>query len=171
MTPPLSNCRMSLPTENPFQVTIGRLHFSHTTENNMRKKGRPNPDQKCATYMHACEVQDALCVMCAVHLLLVAHTGAYAHNRSQDNMCVWCAMYNTVCVVCNVQYSMWHCLKSKALSIPPYCFLLHSFSIRFFSLVVSVHAYTSDDESFPLVEHVSERIIVRVSPVFILNFT
>ena len=106
MIPPLSNCRMSLPTENPFQVTIGRLHFSHTTENNMRKKGRPNPDQKCATYMHACEVQDALCVMCAVHLLLVAHTGAYAHNRSQDNMCVWCAMYNTVCVVCNVQYSM-----------------------------------------------------------------
>ena len=34
--------------------------------------------------------------------------------------------------------------------------------------MVSVHAYTSDDESFPLVEHVSERIIVRVSPVFIV---
>lgn len=26
--------------------TIGRLHFSETTSNNMRKKGKPNPDQR-----------------------------------------------------------------------------------------------------------------------------
>jgi hypothetical protein len=28
------------------KVTIGRLHFSETTTNNMRKKGKPNPDQR-----------------------------------------------------------------------------------------------------------------------------
>eukprot|EP00039_Didymoeca_costata_P025317 m.12950 g.12950 ORF g.12950 m.12950 type:complete len:548 (-) comp4759_c0_seq1:47-1690(-) len=29
-----------------FSKTIGRLHFSETTQNNMRKRGMPNPDQK-----------------------------------------------------------------------------------------------------------------------------
>jgi hypothetical protein len=28
------------------KVTVGRLHFSETTCNNMRKKGRPNPEQR-----------------------------------------------------------------------------------------------------------------------------
>ena len=28
------------------KVTVGRLHFSETTTNNMRKKGKPNPDQR-----------------------------------------------------------------------------------------------------------------------------
>lgn len=28
------------------QLTIGRLHFFETTANNMRKKGKPNPDQR-----------------------------------------------------------------------------------------------------------------------------
>ncbi|KAJ8706326.1 hypothetical protein PYW08_010952 [Mythimna loreyi] len=28
------------------KVTVGRLHFAETTNNNMRKKGRPNPDQR-----------------------------------------------------------------------------------------------------------------------------
>uniref|UniRef100_A0A1A7WSW5 Myelin regulatory factor-like n=1 Tax=Iconisemion striatum TaxID=60296 RepID=A0A1A7WSW5_9TELE len=28
------------------KVTLGRLHFSETTSNNMRKKGKPNPDQR-----------------------------------------------------------------------------------------------------------------------------
>ena len=28
------------------KITVGRLHFSETTSNNMRKKGRPNPDQR-----------------------------------------------------------------------------------------------------------------------------
>lgn len=30
-------------------MTVGRLHFSETTSNNMRKKGKPNPDQR---YFH-----------------------------------------------------------------------------------------------------------------------
>ncbi|XP_030377805.1 uncharacterized protein LOC115626563 [Scaptodrosophila lebanonensis] len=28
------------------KITVGRLHFSETTQNNMRKKGRPNPEQR-----------------------------------------------------------------------------------------------------------------------------
>ncbi|KAB0389811.1 hypothetical protein E2I00_000547, partial [Balaenoptera physalus] len=37
--------RVSLPPEQVTKVTVGRLHFSETTANNMRKKGKPNPDQ------------------------------------------------------------------------------------------------------------------------------
>ena len=35
--------------EQPSKMTVGRLHFSETTSNNMRKKGKPNPDQR---YFH-----------------------------------------------------------------------------------------------------------------------
>lgn len=28
------------------KLTIGRLHFAETTNNNMRKKGKPNPEQR-----------------------------------------------------------------------------------------------------------------------------
>ncbi|XP_033223232.1 myelin regulatory factor-like protein isoform X2 [Belonocnema kinseyi] len=35
--------------ERVTKVTVGRLHFSETTSNNMRKKGKPNPDQR---YFH-----------------------------------------------------------------------------------------------------------------------
>uniref|UniRef100_A0A2I3HLL2 Myelin regulatory factor n=1 Tax=Nomascus leucogenys TaxID=61853 RepID=A0A2I3HLL2_NOMLE len=37
---------VSLPPEQVTKVTVGRLHFSETTANNMRKKGKPNPDQR-----------------------------------------------------------------------------------------------------------------------------
>eukprot|EP00094_Tigriopus_californicus_P013108 TCALIF_12676-PA protein Name:"Similar to Myrf Myelin regulatory factor (Mus musculus)" AED:0.19 eAED:0.19 QI:157/0.8/0.72/0.81/1/1/11/0/994 len=30
----------------PLQLVVGRLHFTETTANNMRKKGKPNPSQK-----------------------------------------------------------------------------------------------------------------------------
>ena len=39
-------CRVNLPLEQVTKVTVGRLHFSETTANNMRKKGKPNPDQR-----------------------------------------------------------------------------------------------------------------------------
>lgn len=42
--PPL--LRVSLPSGKITKVTLGRLHFSETTANNMRKKGKPNPDQR-----------------------------------------------------------------------------------------------------------------------------
>lgn len=38
--------RVNLPPEQVTKVTVGRLHFSETTANNMRKKGKPNPDQR-----------------------------------------------------------------------------------------------------------------------------
>lgn len=41
-----SLCRVNLPPEQVTKVTVGRLHFSETTANNMRKKGKPNPDQR-----------------------------------------------------------------------------------------------------------------------------
>lgn len=37
---------MDLQGEQVTKVTVGRLHFSETTSNNMRKKGKPNPDQR-----------------------------------------------------------------------------------------------------------------------------
>lgn len=39
-------CRMELVADQVTKVTVGRLHFSETTTNNMRKKGKPNPDQR-----------------------------------------------------------------------------------------------------------------------------
>ncbi|KAI1309357.1 Myelin regulatory factor-like protein [Halotydeus destructor] len=40
---------VDLHPETPSKTTVGRLHFSETTSNNMRKKGKPNPDQR---YFH-----------------------------------------------------------------------------------------------------------------------
>uniref|UniRef100_F7F663 Myelin regulatory factor-like protein n=2 Tax=Monodelphis domestica TaxID=13616 RepID=F7F663_MONDO len=38
--------KIDLPGDQVTKVTLGRLHFSETTANNMRKKGKPNPDQR-----------------------------------------------------------------------------------------------------------------------------
>ncbi|KAM6290358.1 myelin regulatory factor-like protein [Porphyrio hochstetteri] len=38
--------KVDLPGDQVTKVTLGRLHFSETTANNMRKKGKPNPDQR-----------------------------------------------------------------------------------------------------------------------------
>lgn len=37
---------MELVNSQVTKVTVGRLHFSETTSNNMRKKGKPNPEQR-----------------------------------------------------------------------------------------------------------------------------
>ncbi|KAL0967231.1 hypothetical protein UPYG_G00249480 [Umbra pygmaea] len=37
---------VNLPGDQITKVTLGRLHFSETTANNMRKRGKPNPDQR-----------------------------------------------------------------------------------------------------------------------------
>ncbi|XP_069084428.1 myelin regulatory factor-like protein [Pleurodeles waltl] len=37
---------VDLPGDQVTKITLGRLHFSETTANNMRKKGKPNPDQR-----------------------------------------------------------------------------------------------------------------------------
>ncbi|XP_007955111.1 myelin regulatory factor-like protein [Orycteropus afer afer] len=38
--------KIDLLPDQVTKVTLGRLHFSETTANNMRKKGKPNPDQR-----------------------------------------------------------------------------------------------------------------------------
>ncbi|XP_068023542.1 LOW QUALITY PROTEIN: myelin regulatory factor-like protein [Melanerpes formicivorus] len=38
--------KVDLPGDQITKVTLGRLHFSETTANNMRKRGKPNPDQR-----------------------------------------------------------------------------------------------------------------------------
>nr|XP_023681588.1 myelin regulatory factor-like protein [Paramormyrops kingsleyae]XP_023681597.1 myelin regulatory factor-like protein [Paramormyrops kingsleyae]XP_023681606.1 myelin regulatory factor-like protein [Paramormyrops kingsleyae] len=43
---PFLPVRVSMPGDKITKVTLGRLHFSETTANNMRKKGKPNPDQR-----------------------------------------------------------------------------------------------------------------------------
>nr|XP_046250970.1 myelin regulatory factor isoform X2 [Scatophagus argus] len=43
---PFKPVLVTLPAEQVTKVTVGRLHFSETTANNMRKKGKPNPDQR-----------------------------------------------------------------------------------------------------------------------------
>uniref|UniRef100_A0A8C6V497 Myelin regulatory factor n=1 Tax=Naja naja TaxID=35670 RepID=A0A8C6V497_NAJNA len=43
---PFNPVMVNLPPEQVTKVTVGRLHFSETTANNMRKKGKPNPDQR-----------------------------------------------------------------------------------------------------------------------------
>jgi len=38
--------RVNLTAKDMSKVMVCRLHFSETTSNNMRKRGRPNPDQR-----------------------------------------------------------------------------------------------------------------------------
>ncbi|XP_053082466.1 myelin regulatory factor-like protein isoform X3 [Acinonyx jubatus] len=38
--------KIDLLADQVTKITLGRLHFSETTANNMRKKGKPNPDQR-----------------------------------------------------------------------------------------------------------------------------
>uniref|UniRef100_A0A3B4CXM6 Myelin regulatory factor like n=1 Tax=Pygocentrus nattereri TaxID=42514 RepID=A0A3B4CXM6_PYGNA len=43
---PFMPVQVNLPGNKITKITLGRLHFSETTANNMRKKGKPNPDQR-----------------------------------------------------------------------------------------------------------------------------
>ncbi|XP_053575191.1 LOW QUALITY PROTEIN: myelin regulatory factor-like protein [Bombina bombina] len=43
---PFNPVTVNVPPDQLTKVTLGRLHFSETTSNNMRKKGKPNPDQR-----------------------------------------------------------------------------------------------------------------------------
>ncbi|XP_036432945.1 myelin regulatory factor-like protein isoform X2 [Colossoma macropomum] len=43
---PFLPVHVNLPGNKITKITLGRLHFSETTANNMRKKGKPNPDQR-----------------------------------------------------------------------------------------------------------------------------
>ncbi|XP_069821800.1 myelin regulatory factor isoform X2 [Dendropsophus ebraccatus] len=54
---PFHPVTLSLPPDQVTKVTVGRLHFSETTANNMRKKGKPNPDQRYFLLVVALTVQ------------------------------------------------------------------------------------------------------------------
>ncbi|XP_044305823.1 myelin regulatory factor-like protein [Varanus komodoensis] len=43
---PFYPVKVDLPGDQVTKVTMARLHFGETTANNMRKKGKPNPDQR-----------------------------------------------------------------------------------------------------------------------------
>lgn len=49
--------RVNLPGNKITKITLGRLHFSETTANNMRKKGKPNPDQRWHIHTHTQHTQ------------------------------------------------------------------------------------------------------------------
>ncbi|KAM5138004.1 myelin regulatory factor [Mantella aurantiaca] len=54
---PFHPVTLTLPPDQVTKVTVGRLHFSETTANNMRKKGKPNPDQRYFLLVVALQVQ------------------------------------------------------------------------------------------------------------------
>ncbi|KAM8939192.1 myelin regulatory factor [Pelodytes ibericus] len=54
---PFHPVTLSLPPDQVTKVTVGRLHFSETTANNMRKKGKPNPDQRYFLLVVALQAQ------------------------------------------------------------------------------------------------------------------
>ncbi|KAF7654222.1 hypothetical protein LDENG_00072260 [Lucifuga dentata] len=54
---PFKPVLVTLPAEQVTKVTVGRLHFSETTANNMRKKGKPNPDQRYFMLVVALQAQ------------------------------------------------------------------------------------------------------------------
>ncbi|XP_041965466.1 myelin regulatory factor isoform X3 [Alosa sapidissima] len=54
---PFKPVLVTVPPEQVTKVTVGRLHFSETTANNMRKKGKPNPDQRYFMLVVALQAQ------------------------------------------------------------------------------------------------------------------
>ncbi|XP_032894958.1 myelin regulatory factor isoform X7 [Amblyraja radiata] len=54
---PFNPVTINIPSDQVTKVTVGRLHFSETTANNMRKKGKPNPDQRYFMLVVTLQVQ------------------------------------------------------------------------------------------------------------------
>lgn len=83
--------RVTLPPEQVTKVTVGRLHFSETTANNMRKKGKPNPDQRWKTPLHTTNKSRSslghVCSWCVGvcarrYFMLVVALHAQSHSQS-----------------------------------------------------------------------------------------
>lgn len=74
-------CRVDLPGDQVTKVTIGRLHFSETTTNNMRKKGRPNPDQRCGNTRQP-DIYSFLTLSCRRYFMCIVALYAQCGNKS-----------------------------------------------------------------------------------------
>ncbi|RMX42872.1 hypothetical protein pdam_00005153 [Pocillopora damicornis] len=73
------------------KITVGRLHFSETTANNMRKKGKPNPDQRyfllvVAVYAHAKNKEFLVCANVSERIIVRASNPGQFEN---DMEVVW----------------------------------------------------------------------------------
>ncbi|XP_006789297.1 myelin regulatory factor isoform X4 [Neolamprologus brichardi] len=93
---PFKPVLVTLPSDQVTKVTVGRLHFSETTANNMRKKGKPNPDQRyfmLVVALHAQSHNQSYTV--AAHVserIIVRVTSGHASNPGQfesDNEVLW----------------------------------------------------------------------------------
>ncbi|XP_023811531.1 myelin regulatory factor isoform X7 [Oryzias latipes] len=93
---PFKPVLVTLPPEQVTKVTVGRLHFSETTANNMRKKGKPNPDQRYFMLVVALHAQShSQTYTVAAHVserIIVRVTSGHASNPGQfesDNEVLW----------------------------------------------------------------------------------
>ncbi|XP_068760591.1 myelin regulatory factor-like [Montipora capricornis] len=73
------------------KITVGRLHFSETTANNMRKKGKPNPDQRyfllvVAVYAHTKNKEFLVCGNVSERIIVRASNPGQFEN---DMEVVW----------------------------------------------------------------------------------
>ncbi|KAM4572855.1 myelin regulatory factor isoform 3-T3 [Odontesthes bonariensis] len=93
---PFKPVLVTLPQDQVTKVTVGRLHFSETTANNMRKKGKPNPDQRYFMLVVALHAQShSQSYTVAAHVserIIVRVTSGHASNPGQfesDNEVLW----------------------------------------------------------------------------------
>ncbi|XP_042323937.1 LOW QUALITY PROTEIN: myelin regulatory factor-like protein [Sceloporus undulatus] len=78
----LSPVKLRLPGDQVTKVTMARLHFSETTANNMRKKGKPNPEQRIGGQRKVKEAGKVMCIMenCGSKALEKMYTKIYAFD-------------------------------------------------------------------------------------------
>ena len=70
------------------QITIGRLHFSDTTLNNMRKRGKPNPDQRyfllvVGIFAHSAGKENPIVQQCSEKLIVRVSNFLYFTLRAE----------------------------------------------------------------------------------------
>ncbi|GAB1295583.1 Myelin regulatory factor-like protein [Apodemus speciosus] len=82
--------KIDLLTDQVTKVTLGRLHFGETTANNMRKKGKPNPDQRASNPGQFENDSDALWQRGQVPESVVYHGRVGINTDAPDEALVVC---------------------------------------------------------------------------------